>query len=358
MKILFAKTNYARKKQYLIQTTIYEVDGQLFVKKRAYSETSKPHLASLVSSSDLILDNLSTISIASILKVESDAITFEYIHANSIEKQIESTFFYQEYDKQTQLLNSLLTIKSSFKQTFTSPYLNNNFINIFDPKKQFYTQKKIECCAIAPIDLNFDNILLENNKIHIIDYEWTFNFPIPFEYIIFRAIYTLSEKLQDIIQLHCQEKYPCYEVAENFFIPQIWYDQFHFSRIDLHKNVFYELNLQNFINLHTESNTRSFFSTPRLRNSHIESNTRILLQNLKTNSQWHQISTLPQKYSDTKNALENVTKLFKKNAELQNNITQVRNDIQHLEHELHVIKKGKIFKIWQFYCKIRDKYFK
>ena len=41
----------------------------------------------------------------------------------------------------------------------------------------------------ADIDLIFQNILEQDGLWHVIDYEWTFPFPIPIKYILYRAIF-------------------------------------------------------------------------------------------------------------------------------------------------------------------------
>lgn len=39
------------------------------------------------------------------------------------------------------------------------------------------------------IDLIFENVIL-GDKYTIIDYEWSFGFPVPVEYIMFRSVFT------------------------------------------------------------------------------------------------------------------------------------------------------------------------
>lgn len=46
---------------------------------------------------------------------------------------------------------------------------------------------------------------------------------------------------------------------------------------------------------------------------------------------------------------------MEENNHLQNQIQQTRMHIQNLENTLNIIKSAKFFKLWQFYCKIRDK---
>ncbi len=45
-----------------------------------------------------------------------------------------------------------------------------------------------KCMTVTNIDLIFSNIII-NNKWNVIDYEWTFDFPIPVKYVIYRALH-------------------------------------------------------------------------------------------------------------------------------------------------------------------------
>jgi hypothetical protein len=49
------------------------------------------------------------------------------------------------------------------------------------------------------IDLLFDNILIADGKKYVIDYEWTFEFPVPVDFILYRTIhyYLLENEITD-----------------------------------------------------------------------------------------------------------------------------------------------------------------
>lgn len=53
----------------------------------------------------------------------------------------------------------------------------------------------IPCAAVSDVDMIFSNIFVESGKAAadsawiVIDYEWTFPFPVPKKYLIYRAVY-------------------------------------------------------------------------------------------------------------------------------------------------------------------------
>ena len=90
MKVLYVKTNSERDKKYQLQTTIYEVDGEKFVKKKALCKEAIPHLMRMKESFTTLSESIvdPRIHLAKIVKEESDALTFEFINGTSMEERI------------------------------------------------------------------------------------------------------------------------------------------------------------------------------------------------------------------------------------------------------------------------------
>ena len=58
----------------------------------------------------------------------------------------------------------------------------------------------------SPIDLNFTNIILQNGIQTVIDPEWTFDFPVPLKYIVWRTCFLYQESAGEDIS-RCFGKY-------------------------------------------------------------------------------------------------------------------------------------------------------
>ena len=65
-------------------------------------------------------------------------------------------------------------------------YKTPEFVKVFGNVSQEGT---LSCSGISNIDLVPANILIDNDRISVIDYEWTFPFPVPKKYLIYRAVY-------------------------------------------------------------------------------------------------------------------------------------------------------------------------
>ena len=69
-------------------------------------------------------------------------------------------------------------------------YKTPEFVKVFGNVSQEGT---LSCSGISNIDLIPANILIDNDRISVIDYEWTFRFPIPGNFIIYRMIHYYLE---------------------------------------------------------------------------------------------------------------------------------------------------------------------
>ncbi len=66
------------------------------------------------------------------------------------------------------------------------------FAEVFGEEK---LPEGMPCAAVSDVDMIFSNIFVESGKAAadsawtVIDYEWTFPFPVPKKYLIYRAVY-------------------------------------------------------------------------------------------------------------------------------------------------------------------------
>jgi len=99
-----------------------------------------------------------------------DVILSRYVHNTerlvkevkyAIEKYLQGTYEYMED----------FSLTAQYRQLFGEVYPEN-----------------AKSLPITNLDLNFQNIIIKENKAYGIDYEWIFNFPIPYEYSLFRIV--------------------------------------------------------------------------------------------------------------------------------------------------------------------------
>ncbi|MBN1915822.1 hypothetical protein JW796_02385 [Candidatus Dojkabacteria bacterium] len=96
-------------------------------------------------------------------------------------KDIDELFkFYLE-----EIINKLDQIKKP-------PIINKEFNNIFG----HHLNEETAWIKPGILDLNLDNFTINRKIIYNIDYEWTWNFPIPRDFVIFRGLYSLLDAIQ------------------------------------------------------------------------------------------------------------------------------------------------------------------
>ena len=88
--------------------------------------------------------------------------------------------------------------------------------------------KSIRCLTYAPIDCIPRNILIGKQVWYVVDNEWTFDFPLPVDFLIYRAIYSLIIALQKQIQSSISVEQPATLFSgygrKRTYIPCSWLD--------------------------------------------------------------------------------------------------------------------------------------
>ena len=228
LKLLKVKYSVDRKKEFQIKTSIYEKNGQLEVKKEAFSPLSIAHINRIIENYHYLKQ--SQISLVE-PKLEDDYVLFPYAEGISLDAILIEHVKNNELDLLKRDLHWYKQLlweeeKTSFIET-------EQFIEIFGHQTSISGKPALK---VANIDLNFDNIIINGDDVTIIDYEWVFNFPIPINYVIYRAVTVLHTKyypyMNDEFSKECMMEYleipedevEVYEEMEKSFIAYVGRD--------------------------------------------------------------------------------------------------------------------------------------
>ena len=186
--IVYSKFNDNRKSKFQLITKIEKVNNKFIASKTASTAKANLFLNSIYDKYKYLkFNNFSFEPIKPKKTDKVNKITFEFIKSKSIDSLLYKTLVNNDKNKFKKIVESYIyQIK---KNSIIHTQLNNEFYKIFyDIDKHF--NKEIQSLKTSCIDLNFNNIFFDNknHKYFLIDYEWTFNFPVPYKYIIFRAI--------------------------------------------------------------------------------------------------------------------------------------------------------------------------
>ncbi len=189
-QVLFAKYNRERKEEYRISTTIKFTEQGIVVIKSPLSLDAVNHVISMKRKADM-LTGVIPMKIVNGNIVGNEFVTnyivgktldeIMYECRNSTEKFVCQTKEYLEafyLPKQSELIQFEKT--ADFIKVFGDVNIDNT-----------YSYK------ISNIDLLFSNIIIdENQEVYAFDFEWVFDFPIPYRYISWRAIKEVYFKYQ------------------------------------------------------------------------------------------------------------------------------------------------------------------
>lgn len=191
-ELLFLKYSVERDAKYQIRTEIIKkADGSKIVRKLPHSEKAAAHVEKL----KYWETALSKAYAPAGVQVNRCTLTrggaeFEFLTGQTLEsvlneklEQDDFSGFMEEIQNYVKKLEGLLPLK---------PFVpGERFEEIFG-SVVFETPQK--AAKLNNIDLIFSNIILIDGKWNIIDYEWTFDFPIPVKFIIHRAVSLFCEQ--------------------------------------------------------------------------------------------------------------------------------------------------------------------
>lgn len=188
MRINSIKYSINRKEVFQLKTIIYEENNAKYVLKEAYSQKAKNHLENIYNNyEEYKKSSFNPVEV----KRQDNGIIFPFIEGESLDEVLVQMLF--DKDKNG-FIDKLKWYKSLFlNEDQCTFYQTTEFKEIFGDASNL---EGIAALSLANIDLNFDNIIFleKDTKITTIDYEWIFKFPVPIDYIIYRAILIFKTK--------------------------------------------------------------------------------------------------------------------------------------------------------------------
>lgn len=284
-KIIYTKFSKTRKKEVSIKTSIFQDEkGELKVEKKG-NKYSKDVIEGLVETYKRIKDISKDFTVVPVKKDSEYSVEFPFIHGNSLHELASLSNSKEEFDSAIsdyiKLLDSIPTIKTTLTKEFESIF------GEVDKKEEFL------CLKEGVLDFNLSNLIKDSKgKIHFIDYEWVYDFPIPKEYILFRTLLVLS------VNTTHNRFYTTEELLEKYVLNKNYINQYYSWEKYFQKEIVYkEENYQRYL----EPNT----------------NIDILDMNKTNKSLGEEIATISEKYNEQARLLEEQATLLKEIGEFR-----------------------------------------
>lgn len=198
-EVLFVKFSNERNDKFKIKTAIVKIDGKKFVEKSAANPKAEGHILSMLKNYSALKECYKTPKIV-LNRCEKDGriLRFKYIEGIGLDKRLDFLIF-DKNDLQTAIEEIADYFDALTEQALCVSFEGGEEISaIFGDCRGLEGSK---CCKISNIDAVFSNVILNEDGYNIIDYEWTYEFPIPIKFIEYRIIlsYILDNPLRGII---------------------------------------------------------------------------------------------------------------------------------------------------------------
>lgn len=186
--VVYAKYNKSRREKYRICTYICKKNGKYHVRKKALNEAAKEHIFSLREKGKKFSGSMGKLHV-----VEGEIRGQEYQTDYTEGADIESYLFSLRHQKE-KLLGEIRKILTDYlmpdESEFSEFYLTEEFENIFGT----VVPERCKSLKVTNVDIIFSNLRLRDEQMYCFDNEWVFDFPIPYEYVIWRILLDFYEK--------------------------------------------------------------------------------------------------------------------------------------------------------------------
>ena len=186
-KIIYSRFSNERAPEFNICTQIIEAgDGSKRIRKKAYQKEGAEHIHNIYKAY-LQFEKMYQNSIfkANKCKETEQGLEFEFLDGKNLENILDEYIGQKEYEKAKELIVQYV---KELRKIHTDGTFQRTaeFERVFGEVK---LPEELDASSYTDIDLIFQNIIVTGDKWNIIDYEWTFDFPIPLNYVIYRALF-------------------------------------------------------------------------------------------------------------------------------------------------------------------------
>ena len=198
-RLLYEKLSNERNPKYNIITDIVERDGTRVVIKRPYNEEAKGHIHRVYDCYRGLQEVL-------------QGSAFCVNESNLVGDSIESEFLEGQHITADDAAVFIKAVKDAYlknaKEFQTSPEFEEVFGHVDLPRG-------VLASKYLDVDLIFNNVIKTDKGWQIIDYEWTFDFLVPINYVFYRAS-KFSDLPEHLVEISHAEKV-AYQQMENHF---------------------------------------------------------------------------------------------------------------------------------------------
>lgn len=195
-RLIYSKFSNERNSKYAIETSIVENDNARWVCKKPLYEEGKQHFENM-KAAYLGLTTMFPKGELAIQPYEEadDGMRFPYVEGADMERLLHDAYNSQGYEAVLRRIKEYFDMIKKYSSTEMFEK-TNEFVQMFG---DFDFPQETKCGKFNNLDYGFANVIISENRQTLIDYEWTMDFPIPLEFLLYRAlhyyVYTCPESV-------------------------------------------------------------------------------------------------------------------------------------------------------------------
>ncbi len=216
--IIYTKYSNERSREFCIRTEIEQDENEKrLVWKRAAFPEAEQHIAGIAESFRQLKQDLagSGLSVNECLTGQpKDAVCFPFIEGRTLEEELDELLGRKQTEALTEKIRSYFDCFSQAERPFReTEAFRRVFGSVSFAREQ--TARKV-----SDIDMIFSNAIADGSGYTLIDYEWTFDFPVPVRYLQYRCLYYYvlgNAKRNELIQRNLYELFDISESEQETF---------------------------------------------------------------------------------------------------------------------------------------------
>lgn len=184
--LIFTKYSNERKLEFRIRTDILQDDaGNRRVQKRAAHPQAWQHIQKIYERSLALERDLRGTGLSvNDCELCQNGVQFPYLEGETLEERLDGLL---KQKKTEEVLSQIEQYLAAFTQTGLKEFqATPEFVQVFGPVR---FDRKQYSRSVSDVDMIFSNAILQEKGYELIDYEWTFSFPVPVKFLVYRCLH-------------------------------------------------------------------------------------------------------------------------------------------------------------------------
>lgn len=199
LPIEYIKYNRTRRERFQIKTSILGNGQERVVEKTALNVEGAPHIWSFSTDYTGLCGQHTRVKFVKPTVGEDRCrVSFPYLVGKTWSEELGEKIKGGSAPVETirEAMEQVLEVKPSCVVPFT---VTPEFLEVFGEEGSWNLLAGADCLEISNIDALFENILLTEDGMYCLDYEWVFSFPIPAEFIRYRILFYFYRQYHSLL---------------------------------------------------------------------------------------------------------------------------------------------------------------